>query len=517
MTGFDRPSFGGEKAAATSPDAAVAMAEAVAHLQAGRRAETVAICERVLAREPDNPDALHMLGGMALQEGDCERAVALIGRAAALDPSRAARFLDLAAAQNGLGQMEAAAESFERVLALQPGHVLALHSLGQIHQRRGDFAAAIACYRSALAVEPGRVLLHKGLGDSLRRAGQFAEAADAYRRALAIEPNDKSALIELGILERVRDSQAALDCFHRAAELEPNDAVAFNLIGVVHAERGEVEAAAKAYRHAIALRPDLIGPRVNLARLHIVAGEAAAALEAAEGALQVNPFFSGALGVKGIALHELGRDAESEALFDYDRFVQTRRLTPPQGYADMAAFNAALAEAVRSHPSLVNEIPELSTRGGLQTREMFNDGEPVASLRRMISAAVDDYIAALPLDPGHPFTASRRQSYKMTGWGVVLGNQGHQEAHMHDSGWISGVYYVALPPGTGESVDEKSGWLEFGRCNDIFKLERPPRLHAVRPEEGLLVLFPSFFWHGTVPFESTQPRISIAFDAFDFA
>ena len=516
MTGFDRRSFGNESAA-PSPDSAAAMAEAVAHLQGGRRAETVAICERVLAREPDNPDALHMLGGMAMQEGDCQRAVELIGRAAALDPSRAARFLDLAAAQSGLGQEEAAAESFQRVLALQPGHVLALHSLGQIHHRRGGFAAAIECYRGALAVEPGRAPLHKGLGDSLRASGQVTEAADAYRRALAIEPNDKSLLVELGNLERPRDSQAALDCSHRAAELEPSDAVTFNLIGVVHAERGEGEAAATAYRHAIALRPDLIGPRVNLARLQIATGEAAAALDAAEGALQVNPFFAGALGVKGIALHELGRAAESDALFDYDRFVQTRRLVPPPGYEDMAAFNAALAEAVRCHPSLVNEIPELATRGGLQTREMFNDGEPVATLRHMISAAVDDYIAALPVDPGHPFTASRRQSYKMTGWGVVLGNQGRQEAHMHDNGWISGVYYVALPPGCGESAVEKSGWLEFGRCNEVFKLDRPPRLHAVQPEEGLLVLFPSFFWHGTVPFESAQPRISIAFDAFDFA
>jgi uncharacterized protein (TIGR02466 family) len=95
---------------------------------------------------------------------------------------------------------------------------------------------------------------------------------------------------------------------------------------------------------------------------------------------------------------------------------------------------------------------------------------------------------------------------------VVLGSQGYQEPHMHDGAWISGVYYVSLPTDVGKSEDGQAGWLEFGRCNDIFRLQRPPRLHAVRPEEGLLVLFPSFFWHGTVPFESAAPRISIAFD-----
>ena len=517
MTGFDQAGFGGGNAG-PSQESMAAMAEAVAHLQAGRRPETVAICEQVLAREPNNPDALHLLGGMALQEGDCQRAVELIGRAAALDPSQTARFQDLAAAQSGLGQLEAAADSLKRVLALQPDHVMALHGLAQIHHHHGDFAAAVECFRGALSGAPGQAVLHKGLGDSLRALGQEDAAAEAYRQALAIEPNDKAALVELGLLERGRNRLAeALDCFRRASELDPNDGATFNLVGIIHAELGETEAAAAAYQRGIALRPDLVGAHVNLARLRIAAGDAAAALEAAEGALQVDPLFSGALGVKGIALHELGRTPESEALVDYARFVRTQRLTPPPGYQDMATFNVALAEAVRRHPSLVNETPELATRGGLQTRELFDGSEPIETLRRMIAAAVDDYIAALPHDPGHPLTASRRQSYKMTGWGVVLESQGYQEAHMHDSSWISGVYYAALPPGTGESENDQAGWLEFGRCNDVFKLEKPPRLHAVRPEEGLLVLFPAFFWHGTVPFEGAAPRISIAFDTFDFA
>jgi hypothetical protein len=36
---------------------------------------------------------------------------------------------------------------------------------------------------------------------------------------------------------------------------------------------------------------------------------------------------------------------------------------------------------------------------------------------------------------------------------------------------------------------------------------------SVRPEVGLLVLFPSYFWHGTLPFRSEQPRLTVAFDA----
>jgi hypothetical protein len=37
--------------------------------------------------------------------------------------------------------------------------------------------------------------------------------------------------------------------------------------------------------------------------------------------------------------------------------------------------------------------------------------------------------------------------------------------------------------------------------------------YSVRPKVGMLVLFPSYFWHGTVPFSSSQPRLTVAFDA----
>jgi hypothetical protein len=34
----------------------------------------------------------------------------------------------------------------------------------------------------------------------------------------------------------------------------------------------------------------------------------------------------------------------------------------------------------------------------------------------------------------------------------------------------------------------------------------------VQPTPGTLVLFPSYFWHGTIPFNTTDERITVAFD-----
>jgi hypothetical protein len=77
-------------------------------------------------------------------------------------------------------------------------------------------------------------------------------------------------------------------------------------------------------------------------------------------------------------------------------------------------------------------------------------------------------------------------------------------------GWISSAYYVSLPDAL-EDQARRQGWLKFGESHlELGGDDRPE--HFVKPEVGYLVLFPSYFWHGTVPFESKADRLTIAFD-----
>ena len=95
-------------------------------------------------------------------------------------------------------------------------------------------------------------------------------------------------------------------------------------------------------------------------------------------------------------------------------------------------------------------------------------------------------------------------------WSVRLHRDGYHTSHVHPRGWISSACYIQLPDSmtaghTGEGI------LSFGAPGMITT----PSLDAewsVRPEVGQLVLFPSYFWHGTVPFQSEQPRLTVAFD-----
>ena len=91
-------------------------------------------------------------------------------------------------------------------------------------------------------------------------------------------------------------------------------------------------------------------------------------------------------------------------------------------------------------------------------------------------------------------------------------SQGHQIAHNHPSAWLSGVYYVELPDVVTATDPSHQGWIEFGRPPEHFHCKAAPRVELIQPEQGAMLLFPAYFYHRTIPFESRHRRISIAFD-----
>jgi hypothetical protein len=112
----------------------------------------------------------------------------------------------------------------------------------------------------------------------------------------------------------------------------------------------------------------------------------------------------------------------------------------------------------------------------------------------------------------HPIVANTPGRVRLNGWALIVRRDGHENWHIHPDGWLSGVYYVKTP-NLDRSAGDNAGDIEFGL--NAFALAEP-RLplpnRTVRPEPGLLLLFPSFHAHRTWPTEVEEARISIAFD-----
>ena len=103
-------------------------------------------------------------------------------------------------------------------------------------------------------------------------------------------------------------------------------------------------------------------------------------------------------------------------------------------------------------------------------------------------------------------------SYSLNCWANVLETGDYQANHIHNEGWMSGVYYVSIPSIEAE-VAENAGWIIFNRAGyDLPHFGGEYGIKTIRPVPGMLILFPSYVWHGTIPFSGTKSRVSISFD-----
>ncbi len=353
------------------------------------------------------------------------------------------------------------------------------------------------------------------------RCSRFDEAAALLRQATEASPTYAEAHNSLGILlletGRTAEARAALE---RAVTLRPDYANAHTNLGNAFSAAEAGDEAAAAYRKAIALDPRDLQAHHRLARTHLVLGAVEPALDACAAALAIDPFCQNALATKALA-EQIGGDRQAgRRLYDFDRFVTRVSLTPPPGSGDIETFSEALATAVREAPSLVWEPPNRVTRNGAVTQDMLPaSSPPIRILERALRTAIDEYRETLTAEPESPFLARIPQHYRLTLIASILTAGGRHPPHVHEGAWLSGVYYVAVPDHIGDDDGDntgggRGGWLEFGRPDHDLPEGSAFRCISHPPCTGTALLFPSYVFHGTIPFEGPGERIGIAFDVY---
>lgn len=211
-----------------------ALERAHAHMQDGRLAEAEALCRKILDAKPDAHEAWHVLGLLAWQTGQVERAIGLIEKALGFDGSRP----------------------------------LYLRNLGEMCRQAGRLPDAITFGRRAVALDASDTQALYNLGVALGDAGKTDEAIGIYRRATELDPKHGLAFNNLGsALEAKGDKQAAKDCYQHAVDINAQHPEAQNNLGAIQSEQGELDAARASFNAAIYARPDFIDPHFNLSTL----------------------------------------------------------------------------------------------------------------------------------------------------------------------------------------------------------------------------------------------------------
>ncbi|MDO8653363.1 MAG: putative 2OG-Fe(II) oxygenase [Undibacterium sp.] len=207
----------------------------------------------------------------------------------------------------------------------------------------------------------------------------------------------------------------------------------------------------------------------------------------------------------------LGREKEAQEQEGLDQFLSETTPLPPFGWSSIEEFNNALSEELYTHPSLRYE------RYGTASTASWRIDEPLLARSKVFPALLEmirrEALSQLErLDDGHVLQQSKPERALIRAWSVLAQGSGHEEWHMHQSGWISGVYYVAVPDSVKASSD-KRGCIEFGNP----ELPHIPRVTSeqritIRPSPGKLLMFPSQAYHHTYPSDSSERRLVVAFD-----
>jgi tetratricopeptide (TPR) repeat protein len=309
---------------------------ALDHHQSGRLTEAEQIYRRILETNPQQADALHLLGMIEHANGRHGAAAELIRKAIAINPNQPHYHSNLGTVLQAQGKLDESLACFEQALALKPDLAEVHSNFGNILLVQGKLDDAVACQQRALALKPDCAEAHFNLGNVRKAQGNLDQAVDSYKRALALKPGMVAAESNLGSVfytqGKLDEAEAALD---RALALRPNHPEAHSNLGSVLQARNKLDEAVACYERALALKPDRPEVLSNLGTAHHAQDHLDEAVACYERALAVNPDFAEAHHNLGCVLFSLGQ--VDEALARHSKALALQPDYPQARFAESLA------------------------------------------------------------------------------------------------------------------------------------------------------------------------------------
>ena len=499
------------------------------------QAETTA---RALLKIHPNALIFHNVLGISLEgQKKFEEAVASYRRALSIEPKIAEIHFNLGVVLSNLGKLEEAVASYRKAVNLKPTLAVAYFNLGIVLQELGRLEEAVPNYRKTIALEPGFFEAHGNLGAVLQEQGKLDEAVACYQKALVIHA-DAKGYFNLGTALRNQGKlDEAITCYHKALALDPNYVEAHSNLGEALFDQGKSEEAVVNYRKALAIAPHNAEANYNLGIFLYDSGNLEQAIPYFEKS-QIRDWRERTL----YCLYKTEKYAEFKEQLQH--LVTTNNTSPflatlsahhavNFGVEDQYAFcknpldfvyHGKIDALATPDSELLSDLlrdinfAEIAERKqgrlhhGIQSSgNLFK--RPEASFKKLsalVKQSIEAYRAHFSGQDCVFMKAFPKDIEFSSSWFVKMRTGGHLTSHIHETGWLSGSLYLAMPP---REANSEAGSIEFSTHGDNY-----PQKHAnfpkkaIAPSVGDIVLFPSSLFHRTIPFSSNEERICIAFD-----
>jgi len=487
----------------------------------GEAAAARSALQRALSLRPDDGATALDLGTLQLNAGETDKALVSLRLAMQLLPREPRAAFRYGTAAFLAGDHARAVEGFDTAARLKPDWPEAWNNLAAAHGKQQDYVAAISAARNALQLAPD-ANAHQALAalqSNLFDRVALQEGLQHALRALQLDPSLAPAHRDAAILSRkLGDPAGAETHARRALDLAPHEIDIIDTLGEQLQLNGNTREAVDVY--ARALRAEVESPALH--RQHGIAllhdGQFDAARDELDNALRRAPDDQRAIAHLGVAIaHE--DPARAAQWLGLHRHVHAVEMRTPDGFPDADAFHASLADDIRRHSQRRWEPAGLAARNAYLSGDLLQDRTlAIAGFERHLREAIDSFIARCREARGggahdeDVFLRNVPERYRMHVWATQAAESGFIDTHIHEDSWLSGAYYVELPPVIHDGDETHAGWIEFGR--PFGGLPQPPQaaLRRICPEVGTLLLFPSYLFHRTLPYTGAGERISISFD-----
>jgi tetratricopeptide (TPR) repeat protein len=531
-----------KKAQALEPDNVSFMINLGEFLRQDQRIEEAIVSlMKATEKAPENANGWINLGTVLQQDNRIEKAKVAYKKALAINPNSAEIYSNLGALAKDTEDWETALTYFEQAIAIKPDLAEAHSNMGNILKELGRLQDAETSYNKAIAIKPDLAEAHSNLGITLKELGRFEDAEASYKKAITSNPDLAETHYNLGNtlkeLGRFEDAEAS---YKKAIAINQNLAEAHSNLGATLKELGRLEEAEESYKKAIAIKPDFAEAHYNLSMTLREFGRVEEAAESCAQAIRLKPSY---IKARSEMMNCMYRVDKKSLFFDQlDYFIKedifnsvTGSLTcrsalkygeeRPNMFCNEPLKYALLVDLksrynfeeifVQNVKSILNENKRSNRRqpllsNGYQTSgNIFDlDSKLTDEIQKAIRLEIERYRTNFESSE-EGFIKKWPSQYSLFGWLISMKSGGELFPHIHETGWLTGSIYINVPPKT--KIDSGNLVVALGKDSDATdsRLNSKKVLDVVT---GSMALFPASLMHYTIPFESEEDRIVLAFD-----
>ena len=388
-----------------------------------------------------------------------------------------------------------------------PSHPFSWKVLGALFRQAGKLEDSVIVNQKVLEISPNDAEAHSNLGNTLHELGRLEEAEESCKKAIEIKPDLAETHNNLGnTLKDLGRLQEAEQSYKKAISFKPDYAEAHYNLGFILKEFGRFAEAQASYAQAISLKPDFINARnESLTCLYLmdkksllfdqldfliehdeanaVIGSLTSRSALRYGEERFNIFCNDAL------KHALLVDLKTKYNFE-ETFIRN-------------------AKSILSDDKRSNRRQTLLSNGYQTSGNLFDlEGKLTDQIQKTIRLEIERYRINFE-NSEEGFIRKWPNEYRLYGWLISMKSGGELQPHIHENGWLSGSIYINVP--ANSKNDSGKLVVALGKDSDATNSRQNPK-KVIDVVTGSMALFPASLMHHTIPFESEEERIVLAFD-----